>query len=245
MFNRFVIAAAMSALLSACGGGSSDKPLSDTQKNFEASALGSTYSEFDWELPSTNAAPVTGSNFFLASTYSVAASPSSGAIAYTRATLNLTQSMALPDASTRYVARALFAGKIYVLNNATKSVVSYSGNDVVVTDYASDGVTPVFSSVFDLWSEPVALSGITLNDAALRSFYGFARLNTPLNFDYTKTWLAGAAYVKRKTYTADDRLYVYDWSGNSVDANVVAYAGTETGNVPITVERCRVTAPLT
>jgi hypothetical protein len=223
---KALLALAMSTtFLAACGGGGGDGApatiaLSPTQTNFEAAALKGTYSSFDWSLPTTNVTPVNGTHFFLAHNFSAAASPSAGPQVVIETTSNMTRTLGLPTMSNRNVDRVLKSGVIYVTNSTSKGAFSYVGNDVVSTAYATDGLTPLFASVYDSWSTPIALTGQIGTATILKSFLGFTRLNTPNNLDFSQSWLAGSSYFTRKGYRQADTVFVYDTSGTTFNANV-------------------------
>ena len=233
---KTILAVALStAFLAACGGGGGGdsapaaSALSATQTNFEATAIKDTHVGFDWNLPTTNVAPTNGTHYFYTTKISAAASPSTGSQTVTRVMTNLASSLALPTLSTRGVSRVLKSGVIYATNATSKGAYSYAGNDVVATTYATDGLTALYSSVYDTWSAPIALTGPIGNTTILKSFLGFSKMTTQtVNFDFTQSWLAGSTYFTRKGYRQTDTLFVYDWTGTTYDANVTAYAGTET-----------------
>lgn len=231
---KAILATAISTtFLAACGGGGGDSApaaitLSATQTNFEAAIVKGTYSVFDWSLPETNVTPVNGTHFFFATNFTLEASPSTGQQVVKETVSNLTRSLTLPTRSNLGVNRVLKSGVIYVNNSTSKGAFSYAGNDVVSTSYATDGLTPLYASVFDDWSAPVALTGQIGNANILKSFLGFTRLNTPNNLDYSQNWLAGSSYFTRKGYRQADTLFVYDWTTKTFGGNVTAYTGTET-----------------
>ena len=233
---KTILAAAITTtFLAACGGGGGTPVaggLSVTQTNFETAAIKDTYVNFDWNLPTTNVAPTNGTHFFYAQNYSASASPSTGPQLVTAPISNMAKTLALPTQptlSTRYVDRVLKSGVIYAANLTTKGVYSYAGNDVISTSYATDGLTTLFSSVYDDWSAPIPLSGQIGNTTILKSFYWFAKQTAQtVNFDFTQNWLAGSTYFTRKGYRQADTLFVYDWTGSTYDANVTAYTGVET-----------------
>jgi hypothetical protein len=232
---KSVVLITATALVAACGGGgggstpaANTSTLSVTQQNFEASAMKDTYVTFDWNVPTTNVVPTNGTHFFVSNSNSALTSPSNGAVLNSQAVTNLTTGMGIPNQTQRYVDRTIKSGILYARNSMSKQMWSYAGSDVAITSYATDGVTPMFSSTYDNWSAAIPLSGQIGTATILKSFLGFSRLNTPLNFDFTKSWLAGASYFTRKGYRTADTLFVYDWNGTTYDSNVTAYTGPET-----------------
>ena len=234
---KTILAAAITTtFLAACGGGGGETPvaggLSVTQSNFETAAIKDNYVSFDWNLPNTNVSPTSGTHFFYAQNYSAVASPSTGPQLVTETISNMAKTLTLPTTltlSTRYVDRVLKSGVIYAANLTTKGVYSYAGNDVVSTSYATDGLTTLFSSVYDDWSAPIPLSGQIGNTTVLKSFYWFAQQTAQtVNFDFTQNWLAGSSYFIRKGYRQADVLFIYDTSGSTYDANVTPVATTVT-----------------
>lgn len=226
----------LTAFLTACGGGGggSSAPtttlLSANQSNFEATTVKDSYVTFDWFVPSTNVAPTNGTHFFYSSGHSALASPSAGPQTNTGLTTNLTATLALPNLTQRSVDRSVKSGVIYARSGVDKQIWAYQGSDILLTSYANDGLTTMYTTIYDSWSAPIPLSGPINGTTILKSFLGFSRLNTPLNFDFTKSWLAGAAYSTRKAYRQADTLFAYDWpgTGTTYGANVTPYSGTET-----------------
>lgn len=220
-----VLAIVFSALvLAACGGGGggggATATLSATQTNFETATVKDSYVSFDWNLPTTNVAPTPGTHYFYAMNYSAAASPSTG-VQLERTTSNMTATLGLPNFSKLFVYRVLKSGVIYVTNLPSKGTLSYLGNDVVSTTYATDGLTTLYSAVYDEWSGPIALTGPIGSTSVLKSFYWFAKQTAQTtNYDFTKNWLAGSTYSTRKGYRQADCVFVYDTSGKTYDANV-------------------------
>lgn len=226
-FCKLTTIALSAAFLIACGGGGGAEDgapatmvLSATQTNFETAAIKGTYSGFDWLLPTTNVAPVNGTHYFYANNYSLAASPSAGPQVVSETVTNMTRTLALPPLSNRGVDRVLKSGVIYVSNASSKGAFSYVGNDVVSTNYATDGLTPLFGTVYDSWTAPITLTGQIGTTTILKSLLGFTRLNTPNNLDFSQSWLAGSSYFTRKGYRQADTVFVEDTSGTTYDANV-------------------------
>lgn len=234
-FKNLLALTLSTAFLAACGGGGGGEngggtptALSATQTNFEAAAIKDSYVSFDWYLPTANVAPTSGTNFFYAVNVSTSASPLTGPQNAIDTVSTLSTTLALPTLANQNVYRVLKSGVIYATNLPSKGAFSYAGNDVVSTVYATDGLTKLYSSVYDSWSAPIALSGQISSTPIIKSFWGFTRLTTPVNFDFTKDWLAGSSYYTRKSYRQADTLGVYDWAGRTYGANVTAYAGAET-----------------
>jgi len=221
------------AFLAACGGGGgtdvtpTTTTLSATQSNFEAAAIKDSYVNFGWSVPETNVVPTPGTHHFYRSNFSVSTSPSTGTQTLSSSVNNLSTTLALPTLSNQYVYRVLKSGVIYASNMQSKTEISYLGSDVVATNFATDGLTKLYSAVYDSWSAPIALNGQISSTPIVKSFLGFTRLTTPVNFDFTKNWLAGSSYNTRKGYRQADTLFVYDWTGDTYAANVASYPGTE------------------
>lgn len=233
-----LIAAAAATILSACGGGGSgggtdpggtlSSGLSTTQTNFEASTKNDAIAGFDWYLPTSNVAPVPGTAYFLYATDSIASSPASGAVQDQHSLVDLASTLSMPPTSRLGVSRVLKNGTIQVVNDASKQVWTYSGQDVVATTYAADGTTPLLSGEYDDWSAPIPLAGTIDSATVLKSFFGFLRFDEPLNYDFSKTWLAGSSYITRKGFQSASALFLRDWSGSTYDAGVTPYPGSET-----------------
>lgn len=241
LVNKFVklaTAVVVAAMLVACGGGGGGDAtpaavtttLSATQQNFETAALNGNYwVRYDWFMPSTNVAPTTGTNFFYTDNFAAPSSPANGAVTQTQTSVNQTATLAMPTLSQRYVYRILKSGVIYLSNNTTKSEWSYVGNDVLSTQFASDGITKLDTLVYDSWSAPIPLSGQIGNATILKSFLSFTKLTSQtVNYDFTKSWLPGSTYFTRKGYQKDDTLYLRDWSGTTYTTAVTPWSGAET-----------------
>lgn len=220
------------SFLSACGGGGGGSAPATTgtsnQANFEATTVKDTYVTFDWELPETDVAPTNGTHFFFSGVNSAPASPASGPQENTGPVNNLTTTLALPDMTRLNVKRVLKAGVIRARNSTHRQVWAYQGNNILLTSYAADGTTALYTDVADTWSAPIALTGSIGSTSILKSFLGFTRLVTPSNLDFSKSWLAGSSYFTRKSYRESDTLFVYDWAAETFDANVTPYPGAET-----------------
>lgn len=232
-YKKLLAISLSTALLAACGGGgesagSTPAALSATQTNFEAAAIKDSYVSFAWYLPTTNVAPTPGTHFLYAVNVSTSASPASGPQTEIDAVSNLSSTLVLPTLANRNVNRVLKNGVIYVSNLPSKGEFSYVGSDVVSTAYATDGLTKLFSTVYDSWSAPIALSGQIGSTPIIKSFWGFTHLTTPVNFDFTKNWLAGSSYHTRKGYRQADTLFVYDTSGTTYGANATQVPTTAT-----------------
>ena len=220
------------AMVTACGGGGSGDSgtksgLSITQQNFETTTKADYYVTFDWYLPDTDMAPTKGTHFFNYKINSALISPSVGPVLNTTSNINMTKTLDLTDPLTRYVERFLKSGVIYHANDTSKKVWSYAGNDVLLTTYAADGQTKLYTSVYDDWSAPIPFSGTIGTTSILKSFFGFTRLNTPSNFDFTQDWYVGSSYFTRKGYQQADTLVVWDWTEKTYDSNITPYLGTE------------------
>ena len=218
------------ALITACGGGgsaSSPDGLSVVQKNYLASTLTNTYHGFYWNLPTTNIAPTSGTHYFLASTFSLAASPENAPQNLVAAAENMSTSLAEPNINIT-TQRVLKDGAItsYQLDSITK--IYFSNGNVLGDQYASDGVTKIGTAEFDDWSEPIPLSGTLANSDILKRFYGFARLNNSSYFDKTTEWRAGSAYITRKRRNLTEGVRLIDWNTRTYDTNVDPWSGSQT-----------------
>jgi hypothetical protein len=253
---RCFVTVAFALLLAACGGGGgkdcqtdidtgittcTDKntstpapaptpTLSTAQKNFEAAALSDYWYKFYWSLPSTNVAPTSGTHYIFADKVNSPASPSLSAQNEGHAVVNLASTLALPAMTQVSVIRVLRSGVIYLGNHDSKATWSYSGNDVVQSIYATDGITILNSVGHDDWSAPIPLSGQINSTPIVKSFLGFTKLTTQtLNFDFNQPWLPGSTYFTRKAYQKNDTLFLYDCSGSATyTAAVTACSGTAT-----------------
>ena len=232
---KSILTASIAGVLTACGGGGggdsgSKIVLSITQQNFETTAIADYFASFDSNLPATNVAPTPGTHFFRYESNSAPSSPYTGPVVNTRSVSNMSSKLALPeDASKNNVERVLIGGKIYSRNATSKQEWSYVGNDVLLTSYADDGKTKLYTAVYDEWSAPVAFSETIGKTTILKSFFDFSRLETPVNFDFEKKWLVASGYFTRKGYQSADTLYVLDWPGaeTTYNANVSPYPGNE------------------
>ena len=233
MKSKSIIAVAAAALLAACGGGGGEGStapvvLSATQQNFETTTKADFYAALNWYLPNTDVAPTTGTHYLYYGVNSVSTSPQSGAVLNAQSAVNLTTTLALPSMAQQSVSRVLKNGAIYVANGSSRQMWSYSGNDVVLTTYATDGTTALFAADYDDWSAPVALAGAIGTTPIVHSFLGFTRLNEPSNFDFSQSWLSGSSYFTRKGFQQATTLFLNDWTGRTYDVDVSPYPGTAT-----------------
>jgi hypothetical protein len=100
---------------------------------------------------------------------------------------------------------------------------------VISTNYATDGETPLWATVFDSWSAPIPLTGKISDASVLKSFLGFTRLET-INFDFSKAWITGSAYIIRKSYARSDVINAKDWPEDrkTYTTSVTPFPGKET-----------------
>ena len=218
-------------LLQACGGGGSAGPiepsLSSVQSNYLQSTLTGTYSGLSWRLPASNVAPVDGTDYLLATTYALSASPENGEQTLQKSTENLTTSLTMPLVNTT-AERILKNGKIEVFDFDSVTKVSFVGANIETAQYAQDGSTLLFTKEFDDWSQPQQLSGTLASSDILRQFYGFGRLNIPTYFNKTVAWRPGSSYVTRKQKTVTEIIEVHDWNTRTYDSSVDPWSGTQT-----------------
>ena len=226
---KSILTASIAGVLTACGGGGdsgSKIVLSITQQNFETTAIADYFASFDSNLPATNVAPTPGAHFFRYESNSAPSSPYAGPVANTRSIADMSNKLASPeDASKHNVERILKSKVIYVKNDTSKQEWSYVGNDVLLTSYADDGKTTLYTTVYDEWSAPTPFSETIKATSILYSFFDFR----PENFYDDKKWLVASSYFTRKGYQSADTLYVLDWPGaeKTYNANVSYYPGTE------------------
>ena len=233
---KSILTASIAGVLTACGGGGggdsgSKIVLSITQQNFETTAIADYFASFDSNLPATNVAPTPGTHFFRYESNSAPSSPYTGPVVNTRSVSNMSSKLALPEDASKYnVERVLIDGKIYSRNATSKQEWSYVGNDVLLTSYADDGKTKLYTAVYDEWSAPKPFSETIKTANILNSFFDFKRLNTSSTLDFAQKWIGGSSYFTRKGYQLADTLYVWDWPGSKTTYNAsVSYnPGTET-----------------
>jgi hypothetical protein len=235
MKSKSIVVVAAAALLAACGGGGGGAGgptgpvvLSATQQNFETTTKADFYVALNWYLPNTDVAPTPGTHYLYYGVNAVSTSPQSGAVLNSQSSVNLTTTLALPSMAQQSVSRVVKNGAIYVANGSSRQMWSYSGNDVVLTTYATDGTTALFAADYDDWSAPIALSGAIGTTPIVNSFLSFTRLSEPSNFDFSQAWLPGSSYFTRKGFQQATTLFLNDWTGRSYDVDVSPYPGTET-----------------
>ncbi|MCX8489769.1 MAG: hypothetical protein ORN54_01740, partial [Cyclobacteriaceae bacterium] len=226
---KLMLTTSIVGLLTACGGGGSGSKtvLSSTQQNFETTTLADYFASFDSNLPTNDVVPTPGTHYFSYESNSAPNSPSAGPVANTRTITSMSNKLTVPPEGK--VERVLNNLKIYTRNDTSKQEWSYVGNDVLLTSYADDGKTKLYTAVYDEWSAPIPFTETIGTTAILKSFFAFSRLNTPLNFNFQNKWLVASSYFTRKGYQLADTLFVWDWPGEKPtnDANVSPYSGTE------------------
>jgi len=223
-----VVASFLSSVLTACGGGvnsSSDTSgaLSVTQQNMEASLNDGGYYSLIWHIPAAGVSPVSGTNYVYSEKVSPDASPAKGTQTYIPAPTNLSATLALPDMAQSGIVRVVKNGKVYARSSLSKLNIYYSGDNIVIDELASDGSTVMSSEVMDSFSAPIALSmadTIRTAPTELKAAIGLLTRISDSNFDLTKTWQSGSAYIKRSASRGVDTLFTYDWSGKTYDSNV-------------------------
>lgn len=215
-------------VLVACGGGSSGEPprqMSMLQSRFDAWIQAGTVAGLSWSLHSPTRY---ASDYLLASVVSTAASPQSGPQLVSVVDENLTVTLGVPAPSTRSAQRVLLNGTIRYRHMGSKSVVAYVGDVIESRFYAVDDQTLLYVEVLDEVGAPAPLTGTLGNNNAFNRRYDLAHSPAPTGLDTNTQWAQDAAYISVKSYFRDPLLVVVDWSAPTYDANVNAYAGTET-----------------
>lgn len=219
------LAALLSALMvSACGGGSTGTtapvtttPLSEAQKNYESMALSANgglhylSAMLGYSTSSTGTA-LTPNSYFYTTDSSIPQSPANGpqqlAVAFTTAasTLKLPPSVAAP--------RYLVNGVVYTLAAPAQVQVSYKGDSVLETRFATDGKTAV-SSILGTSYLPVPITGLIA--ASPDELFASSSLNVLTNtvngispYNKQAAWQTGAAYMKVVRKIVGDTLLVGD-----------------------------------
>ncbi|SEL40271.1 hypothetical protein SAMN05216359_108185 [Roseateles sp. YR242] len=218
------ILAALSVLVTACGGGSDDKagsaaPLSANQQAFENLILApNTGSYFlHWNL-SASATQTSGVNYAYSDSSVLSSSPANGPqISTQSAPVNITSTLALVAPTP---ARVLKNGAILVAPaTASSSKVSYVGNDIRVDSLAADNTTVVFSEIRSNY-ETVALTGaISTTPADFAHFHNVIFSNTAI-LNTAATYAAGSSYVKFTQTNAGDRYNAFDCTTATTGAAV-------------------------
>jgi hypothetical protein len=215
---------ALAGILSACGGGGSSEGaggLSSAQKNAEA-ALDSGYCSLSWYIPAAGVAPVSGTNYLYSTKIMTPASVSTGLQSYLLSAASLTTALAVPDLSHN-VTRVVKDGQVYARSGLDKINVYFSGSEIVFDAIASDGATVVSSAVYDRWSTPIALGTTdTLRTAPdeLKAAEGLLTRSGDSNFNLSRSWEQGSAYIKVSSYRRGDTLFALDWSGQTYGSNI-------------------------
>ena len=210
----------------ACGGSGDNSGTSGAmnvnKQNFEEILTGGYYS-LVWNIPAAGVTPVSGTHFVYSEKIGPATSPSKDTQTYIPSPSNLSATLTLPDMAQRGIVRVVIDGKVYARSSLDKINVHYLGDNIVFNPLASDGNTVLFSEVFDSWSAPIALSATdTIRTAPneVKAAVGLLTHPTDSNFDLSRTWLSGSAYIKRSSRKSVDTLFTYDWSGKTYDKNV-------------------------
>ena len=208
------------------GGGSSNNgtpaALSATQQNFETT-LGSGYYALTWNVPTANAAPVSGTNYVYSLKDGPTSSPTQGTRTYIPTPTNLTSMLSLPSMSQVGIQRVVVNGTIYARSSLNNVNVRYSSGNIIFDFIASDGSTVMYSNVMDSCTAPIPLSSTdTIRTAPeeVDAAVGLLIRYTDSNFNLNATWRSGSAYIKRTLYLSGDTLFTYDWSGQTYGASV-------------------------
>ncbi len=242
-FNRrsACVLAAIAALLTACGGGSSDndgvKPtnptLSANQAAFEEFLLtpgGGSYL-LHWSVSFTSAKGSLKTLYSDSSTLAASPLTSGPQISIQTDPVNLTT--ALP-AATVTPTRVLKDGTILVV--PAKGVVNritYVGNDVRVDALAEDKTTIAYSAIRSNF-ETVALTGPIVS--APQDFLRFhdSILVNPNVTDPAATYLPGAKYTKFTKTNLGDRYNAFDCQAATTTANISPCATNTTLTAALT-----------
>ncbi|WP_423370415.1 hypothetical protein [Burkholderia sp. LMG 32019] len=235
-------ACGLSVLLAACGGddssgpssGSSGSPssssptstLSADQTTYESFALAPNLSfRTSIDLPASGV-PATGTNYFIAGSSSLAASPSTGTQKTTMsAPASIASTLAITTASTAPT-RYLVAGKI-VVDSGPQFItnISYQGSGVRADTLATDGVTIVQSTLRSNFSN-VPLTGTVAGAPTDLAQWFNALYYNPKLLNGTATWSSGAAYLK---YTETEIGDVYQVTDNKTLTTGTSPDPTATG----------------
>jgi hypothetical protein len=228
---RLLLATASVAILAACGGGGGvggdTTRLSEVQRNYIASSVANSYNGFSWYLPTDASSPVSGTNFFVATTVALSASPEVGPQTISSGLTNMAATLALPDATKLSVIRVLLNGVIYASNFTSRADASFVGDAVRLQPYAVDDQTKLPAQDFDYWSEPIILTGQLAQSEILKKYYRFSTTTRLNNLDMSKSWQAGSSYVVRKKLFVDEAVEVSDWNTRTYDENVTPWSGSQ------------------
>lgn len=226
-WRSMLMALPLMALCGCGGGGSADAPrtMSPSQSRLDPWIQTGAVMGLGWSLRSPTRS---ASDYLFATVLSAAVSPQSGPQAVTSALENLTTSLSLPAANTRSVQRVLISGAIRYRHAGTKTVVAYVGDAVESRFYAVDEQTVLLTQVADEVGAPTSLTGTMASNDAFNRHYDLFQAPAPTGLAPNTPWASDAAYIAVKAYFRDPLLLTLDWSTTTYDANVSAYAGTET-----------------
>lgn len=187
------------------------KTKSADQLAFETFRLSGTSSHLFWSLPATGTA-LAGTSYLYASSASLAASPSAGAIELTQTgPVNLVN-IALP-ASATIPSRFVVNGSIYA-DSFQHDLISYQSTGVTDTILDQTGTTAVEVLQFSNFSN-VALSGsLAASPTELITYFSPLLSNTRL-LNTAATWQTGAQYERRTGVFANDTYFVTDYNGST------------------------------
>jgi hypothetical protein len=216
----------LSLLLAACGGddssgpsgGSTGSPSSSTpaaslsadQTTYQSFALAPNLSyRTSIDLPASGV-PATGTNYFIAGSSSLAASPSTGTQkTTTSAPTSIASTLSITTASTAPT-RYLVAGKI-VVDSGPQFItnISYQGSGVRADTLAADGTTTVQSTLRTNFSV-VPLTGTVVSAPTDFAQWFNSLYYNPKLLTGTATWSSGAAYLKYTETEIGDAYQVAD-----------------------------------
>lgn len=221
--NRAVLLAALSVIVTACGGGGSDAPtLSANQQAFESLLLapGTGSYQFHWNLNSLGA-QLNGVNYAYSDSATMTASPlTSGPQTFSQTVpRNVSATLALTPVAKLSPTRVLKNGAIVaVFDVLGSSRVSYVGSDVQVETFASDMATVAYTVTRSNF-ETVPLTGAISATAADFAHFHNSFFTNPAVLNGTATYAAGASYLKYTQTNKGDRFNVFDCTTATADAN--------------------------
>jgi hypothetical protein len=202
---------------------------SPLQKQFENIALSAPFGTLRGLLPTEGITPEPGTHYFGAFGYQLLKSPAGGAKTAAYKYINLSNTLSAPTNNQVAVQRVLLDGRFYLREFADAVRFRYEGGMVIQESMASDGVTVLFATTYDDWSDPIPLSGPIESAEVLKQYHGtLDRTYDTLNFDFTKPWLAGAAYSVVKGYRTADTLLMNDGAKATTGAEVSAVSTSAT-----------------
>lgn len=218
--HRATAVAALSLILSACGGGSDTPALSANQQAFEnlslAPASGSV--QVQWNL-NYSGPQISGTNYAFSETFVMAASPLTNGPQTVAQTglVNMTAGLPLVTPAPQ---RILKNGAILVVpSTGLTNRVSYVGADVQVESLAADKSTVAYTVVRSNYQTVPLAGALSTTPTDFAQYFNSFSAN-PLILNATATYKANAAYVKFTQTNKGDRYNAGDCGAVTTDANV-------------------------